>query len=478
MPQIDRNSVRWPPWAWWDRPLRDVAPRHAVRILSAAASFEELVYGEGGPPLDRALQAYQRARRQMGRNDRAVLAEAVYHLARNRQAVAAALPRAVPGDGDRLLLAFLDRLGGEHPGRIPHLPGGVRPWLEALDRLAAVRARCVAVLEEAWDASLKAPSRAVREALPLLFSVPAWWLESGPWDRVGPAVRELALLRTPQKLILRAQPHRTRREAVIRALRDAGVPARPTARSPWGIVVDGRHNVLALPALREGDAEVQDEGSQLVVCLCDPKPGERVLDLCAGGGGKTLGLASAMEGRGVVVAYDPDPRRLLQARRRVRRAGLGNVRIVDRLDEVVSLGPYDVVLVDAPCTSAGTLRRNPDAAWRWRPEDLDQLTALQARILDTAAGLVKAGGFLVYATCSFLEPENRLRIERFLCRHGQFEPAPPGDRKGHAPLLDIPGSDSGVFRFPGNLHRYYGDAFFVARLRRRPALAPAKNNPK
>ncbi len=458
---------RGPGWAWWGRGAPDLNPRHAVRLLSRAGGFEVLVY-EGGPPLDRALQAYLRARRSMGRNDRAVVSEAVYHLARNRAVIARAMDDEPPGEGGRLLLAFLDLLGTDEPGKVPHLPGGVGRWARALRRVEELRAGWIGTLKRAW----KAPAReggAVREALEGLFSVPGWWLDRGPWQTVGEAVRELARLRRPQSLCLRVQVHRASRDDVILELRERGVPARPTERSPWGVRVEGRHNVMALPVIREGRAEVQDEGSQLVACLCDPKPGERVLDLCAGGGGKTLALASAMGGRGLVVAHDADARRLADTRRRARRAGLGNIRVVPDPPRVQDLGPYDLVLADAPCTSTGTLRRNPDVAWRWGPGDLERLAALQAEILERAAGLLAPGGHLVYATCSLLEPENHEQIRELLERHPELEPAPPGDRTGHAPFADVPGAGSGAFRLPAVLPRYAGDAFFVARVRRRPA---------
>ncbi|RMG88095.1 MAG: RsmB/NOP family class I SAM-dependent RNA methyltransferase, partial [Candidatus Dadabacteria bacterium] len=342
---------------------------------------------------------------------------------------------------------------------------GVAPWLQALGRLERLRERWVERLEAHRKAEI--PGRGpVREALEGLFGVPGWWLDAGPWARVGEAVRELGRLRRPQELTLRVQAHRAERPAVLRELRDAGVPVSPTPRSPWGIRVAGRHNVLALPAVREGRVEVQDEGSQLVACLCDPKPGERVLDFCAGGGGKALALAAAMGGRGEVVAHDADRARLRDTRRRARRAGLGNIRVEASAEAVGRRAPYDLVLVDVPCSSSGTLRRNPDVAWRWNAEDLGRLTAVQAEILDRVAGWVRPGGFLVYVTCSLLVPENQAQIEAFLARHPEFAPAPLGDRTGHEPLLDLPGAEAGILRLPANLPRYTGDAFFLARLGR------------
>ncbi|MBI5444772.1 MAG: RsmB/NOP family class I SAM-dependent RNA methyltransferase, partial [Deltaproteobacteria bacterium] len=316
----------------------------------------------------------------------------------------------------------------------------------------------------------ESPGAAGAEALRAfegLFGVPAWWLELGPWATVGDAADELARLKLPQKLVLRAQSHRTTRAEALEALAGLSIPCRPTERSPWGIVVEGRHNVLASELYRSGAVEVQDEGSQLAACLCDPKPDEKVLDLCAGGGGKSLALGSMLGGRGRIVAHDADPRRLEEARRRARRAGLGNIRCVEDSADVEKLGPYQLVLVDAPCSSTGTLRRNPDVAWRWSREAVDRLTDLQAMILDRAAALVAPEGHLVYVTCSLLRVEDEDQAAAFLARHPDFVPEPIGGRRAHAPLLDVPGAASGSFRLPANLPRYAGDAFFLARFRKR-----------
>ncbi len=461
----DREKRRERPrWAWWGRPGEDVSLRHAVRILRSAGSLEELVCG-GGAPLDRALRRYQQHHKAMGRSDRLLLGTAVYGLARNREALRLALPDAVPGDGHLLLLALLDQQRGD-PGKVPHLPEGALPWVLALERLGRLREQAVSQISAAARLSLAGVDPLVLRALSVLFSVPEWWFARGPWSTVGAAVRELSRLKRPQGLTLRAQAHRGTRDEAVRILRAEGFPARPTHRSPWGIRVEGRHNVLASPPYREGRVEVQDEGSQLVACLCDPKPGERILDLCAGGGGKALALASMLGGKSSVIAHDVDPGRLADTRRRARRSGLGNVRVVESLPDVERLGPFGLVLVDAPCSSSGTLRRNPDVAWRWSEADALRLVALQAELLDRAAGLVQAGGTLVYATCSLLECENGEQARGFAARHPEFAPAPPGDRREHAPLLDVPAADQGWFRLAADLDEYEGDAFFFARFRR------------
>jgi 16S rRNA (cytosine967-C5)-methyltransferase len=445
----------------------DLNLRHAVRILQGARALEALIAPEAprGPPLDRALQHYQRAHPKMGRRDRLLLGTAVYHLARSRTLLLEAGREFVPGEGDLLLLALLDTLPDVGAlGQIPHLPQGVQPWRSRLAWLRRERAELAAAVTGAGNMPLTAATAAT---VARLYSVPEWWLGTGPWQTVSQAAAELAALRRPQALTLRVQAHRHRdRAGVVARLEQLGIPCSLTRRSPWGITVEGRHNLLATAVYREGAVEVQDEGSQLVACLVDPKPTETVLDLCAGGGGKSLAMAAAMGGRGRVLAYDTHSKRLQDTRRRARRAGLGNVQVVPDLAAVRREGPFDQVLVDVPCTSSGTLRRNPDAAWRWGPEPLRELTRLQGEILDRGASLVRTGGVLVYATCSLLEPENSDQTRAFLERHPAFRPAPVGDRSGQAPLLDVPGAGNGAFRLPANLERYSGDGFFLARFRR------------
>lgn len=451
-------------WAWWKEKVTGLDVRHAARVLHIGAALERVVLG-GGPPLDRALQTHQRAHPSMGRNDRLVLGTAVYGLARNRETIRSVLPDAAEGRGDLLGMALLDALGAA-PELLFKEEGARDRFGRALHDLETARTRCVSMLARAGAQPVRSASGPLRRALTELFSVPVWWLEDGPWETVGEAVQELARLRTPQKLCLRVQTFRRSREEVLRELAALGIPAEPTEFSPWGLVVQGRQNVLGTALYREGIVEVQDEGSQLTACLCDPRPDERVLDLCAGAGGKSLALGSMMRGRGSIVAYDVDSRRLARAKERARRAGLGNIRAVSSREEVERLGPYDVILVDAPCSSSGTLRRNPDVAWRWQPESVRQLESTQATVLGWASSLVRPGKFLVYVTCSLLKTENEAQVHRFLARYPQFALCPPGDRRAHQSLLQIPGASTGAFRLPANLPRYRGDAFFLSRFRR------------
>jgi 16S rRNA (cytosine967-C5)-methyltransferase len=188
--------------------------------------------------------------------------------------------------------------------------------------------------------------------------------------------------------------------------------------------IDGRRPVTSGPAFQSGLVEIQDEGSQLIAALTDAKPGMRVVDWCAGAGGKTLALAAMMGNRGQIVACDVSGSRLDGAVRRLRRAGVNNVErhLVEPGDKWAKrrAAAFDRVLVDAPCTGTGTWRRNPDARHRLTEQDLLELTRKQSSILDTASALVRPGGRLVYATCSLLQEENEGQVSAFLLRHPDF----------------------------------------------------------
>ena len=206
-----------------------------------------------------------------------------------------------------------------------------------------------------------------------------------------------------------------------------------TPLSPLGLRIapseDGRGPaVQSEPEFLKGWIEIQDEGSQLVALISGAKPGEQVVDLCAGGGGKTLALAAQMENHGQIYATDNDARRLAPIHDRLTRAGVRNVQVRTpraRADAVTDLdGKIDCVLVDAPCTGIGTWRRNPDAKWRLRPGSLEVRRNEQATVLDRAAQLVKPGGRIVYITCSILAEENDDALEAFLQRQKGFKPVP------------------------------------------------------
>jgi 16S rRNA (cytosine967-C5)-methyltransferase len=251
------------------------------------------------------------------------------------------------------------------------------------------------------------------------------WLYPHMLARFGDSLAaEMAALSEPAPLDLRVNSLKGTREDALAALKHEGWEARPTPLSPWGLRIDGRRPVTSGPAFQSGLVEIQDEGSQLIAALTGAKPGMRVVDWCAGAGGKTLALAAMMGNRGQIVACDVSASRLDGAVRRLRRAGANNVErhLVEPGDKWAKrrAGAFDRVLVDAPCTGTGTWRRNPDARHRLSEQDLLELTRKQSSILDTARALVRSGGRLVYATCSLLPEENEGQVSGFLLRHPDF----------------------------------------------------------
>ena len=226
-------------------------------------------------------------------------------------------------------------------------------------------------------------------------------------------------------LDLRVNLLKTNRDKAQAQLREAGIESFATPYSPWGLRVDGKPGLQKTDVFLRGDVEVQDEGSQLLAAMVSPKRGEMVVDFCAGAGGKTLALGAAMRSTGRLYAFDVNGHRLDKLKPRLARSGLSNVHPAqlanERDDRVKRLaGKIDRVLVDAPCSGLGTLRRNPDLKWRLSAKAIDELRELQARILESACRLLKSGGRLVYATCSPLRREDEAIAEAFSAAHPEF----------------------------------------------------------
>jgi len=261
------------------------------------------------------------------------------------------------------------------------------------------------------------------------------------------------------------------REKARAALAREGIDAARTPLSPLGLRLFERVPLGTLETFRSGAIEVQDEGSQLAALLADARAGMRVVDFCAGAGGKTLALAASMENRGHLVACDIAAKRLERATERLRRAGASIVQRVpltsarDKWVKRHAQG-FDRVFVDAPCTGTGTWRRNPDAKWRLGPEDLAELAALQAEILDSAQRLVKPGGRLVYVTCSLLTEENEQQVAHFLARHPAFTLLPVGPVWRAVIGTEAPAEGEMLRLTPA---RHGTDGFFVALIERAAA---------
>lgn len=267
-------------------------------------------------------------------------------------------------------------------------------------------------------------------------------------------------------LDLRINPLAIKRDAARAALAASGIAAEPTPYSPLGLRIAGRPALQHHPLYTSGAIEVQDEGSQLLGFLVAPRRGDMVADFCAGAGGKTLLLGALMRSQGRLYAFDVSAHRLARLKPRLARSGLSNVHPTliehERDPHIKRLaGKIDRVLVDAPCSGLGTLRRNPDLKWRQTPASISELALKQAKILAAAATLVKRGGRLVYATCSVLPEENEAIVEGFLAQHEDFR---SGDAAAEMARADI-ALDTGQ-RLRLLPHRHGCDGFFAAVMQR------------
>ena len=387
----------------------------AARI-AAAIDLLVIVEGASKRPADAVANDFFRARRYIGSGDRRAVSERVWTVLRARRRLGWWLGDAP--QSPRLLVAASLLLGGWSKSGVTQAFSGGQFAAAPLDRSEA------AVVTAIEGHTLDHP--AMPEAVRL--EVPDWLLPR-LIARFGDGLpAEMAALAQPASLDLRANLLKGNREQARAALAAEGWEATPTPLSPWGLRIEGRRPVTDGPAFQSGLVEIQDEGSQLVAAMVGAAPGMRVVDWCAGAGGKTLALAGIMENRGQIVACDVSAPRLEGAVRRLRRAGAHNVErhLVEPGDKWLKrrAGAFDRVLVDAPCTGTGTWRRNPDARLRLKDSDLAELLPKQAGILDTAQTLVRKGGRLVYATCSLLEEENEAQVNGFLLRHSDFAVVP------------------------------------------------------
>lgn len=266
--------------------------------------------------------------------------------------------------------------------------------------------------------------------LPLRANLPPWLLERlVARDGEAGMLALSAALNGPAPLDLRVNAIKAKREDVMVALAEAGITAAVTPFAPLGIRLARKPALQNMPLFKDGAIEVQDEGSQLLTQVVAARRGEMVVDFCAGAGGKTLALGAAMRNTGRLYAFDVSEKRLSKLKPRLARSGLSNVHpvlIAHENDAKVKrlAGKIDRVLVDAPCSGLGTLRRNPDMKWRQTPESVAELNLKQHGILAGAARLVKPGGRLVYATCSLLDEENEAVVERFRSEHPEFQLVP------------------------------------------------------
>ena len=364
--------------------------RPDARASAAIEVLDRWLSGAG--PAERLLADWGRANRYAGSGDRRAIADLVYDALRRQRSAGWV---AGAGDGRGLILGGL-LLEGTDPGAVFT---GAR---HAPPPLAEREGEAGADLAEApW---------AVRHDLPD-------WLEPH-LGHLPPATLDAMTRRAP--LDLRVNRLKSTPDEARARLSAEGIDTAPAELDRDALrVLSGAHRVLRSDAYRDGLVEIQDAASQAVARFAAARPTETVLDLCAGGGGKTLALAAAIENRGRLIAHDIDPRRLAPLEERARRAG-AKVELWPDRDLSRLGGSADLVLVDAPCSGSGTWRRNPEAKWAFDPPSLEAMTRAQDQVLDRAVPLLAPGGRIVYATCSLIRAENAARLEAFLARNPGF----------------------------------------------------------
>ena len=415
-------------------------------------------------PADALVSAYFRARRYIGSKDRAAVAAHLYSILRHHARVHWWLDHYTlePSPRAQLLvyLVLADKVPTDEIERL-FSGGKFAPVELSLDEKTFIRKLATRTLEHPHM-----PDAVVGECPD--------WAAPALQEKFGAAfLTEMQAMMGSAPLDLRVNPLKATREAMLIEFKKLRLKARAGRLSPYAIRLDDRPSLATLPMLKNGQVEIQDEGSQLVALLVDARPGQRVVDFCAGAGGKTLAIAAEMNNKGRVIACDVLDTRLKRSTERFRRAGLHNIEVKPLSSERDpwvkrhKLG-FDRVLVDAPCSGTGTWRRNPDARWRTLGPGLDALLALQASILASASRLVKGGGRLVYATCSMLPQENERQIETFLAAHPDFSVVSyknilPDTPSAHADYLSLTPA------------QHHTDGFFAAVMERKATVANDKD---
>lgn len=418
-----------------------------------------------GRVADRTLENLLRREARLYAIERRAITDAVYGLLREEPLLIRLLEPGLGAGGFAALSpsvrsGFLYaarevRSGGSTPEKALGASGLSPGLVTALRGLAR---------EAALLASLPPVDRAI-----LVAGIPDWLaakLRAQLGDEETTALAIALAGRAP--LTIRANVSKAPREAVAAALEATGATTTPTRYSPEGLVVEAKESLFATAAFKNGLFEIQDEGSQLLARCLAARPGERIADACAGAGGKSLALAVELRGKGKILALDNDERRLGELPTRARRAGVHNIERHLVPDEGPSeietklAGTCEGVLIDAPCSGTGVLRRNPDGRYRLKPEEIERFSALQAKLLVRYAALAKPGGRIVYATCSLLREENEEVVDRVLAATPWLTRGELATGLGPAVAAELHAGAT-MRLFP---HKHGTDGFFAAALRR------------
>lgn len=412
---------------------------HPKALLDACAELVRLTL-QFNHPADAVVSRFFRDNRNLGPRERATLSETVFQVLRQKLLFE---HMARSGSGAKEKRLAILGFAGPRDFVKSALNDTEKKWLDMCDSIQ--------------------PSDLMPQHI---HNLPDW-LAQPLKEQLGDEFGALAeSLQQSGSLDLRVNDLNEKRAEVQKELTAAGIVCEPTPYSPWGLRLQGKPSLAKVKAFERGAVEVQDEGSQLLALLLDAHRGEMVVDFCAGAGGKTLAIGAAMRNTGRLYAMDTSAHRLDALKPRLARSQLSNVHPAaiahERDDRVKRLaGKIDRVLVDAPCSGLGTLRRNPDLKWRQKPEGIAEVTATQTAILESAARLLKSGGRLVYATCSMLPQENEEIAEAFSKAHPDFAVLPVAEELTRLKVANADKLCNGQFLrlWP---HRHGTDGFFAA----------------
>lgn len=393
--------------------------KDAARISSAIDLLARI--NAGKIPMDNTIRDFMAARRFIGSKDRTAIVERVYRIMRAHARLGWWIAQGKMQDTSRArVIADLALNDGATFADIDAFFTGGRHDPEPLETeekkfIEFLTGKCLTDPAMPVEVRCECPDWAVQK-LKTLFG--------------DTFEDDLAAMIAPAPLDLRVNTLKGTRDEALESLKADRIRTAKTPFSSIGLRAAGKPFMSDSKAFRNGLVEIQDEGSQLIGLVSGVKPGMRVLDFCAGGGGKTLVLAAMMNNKGNIVAMDNDTRRLEKGKPRYRKAGVHNVETRSLEEEQNrkwlrrQKGAMDVVLVDAPCSSSGTWRRNPDLRWKWYGPSLEEIIRMQSDILDKVADKVKPGGRLVYATCSLFREENEDQVSAFLSRHPDYKILP------------------------------------------------------
>lgn len=407
-------------------------------------------------PVDALMGNYFRSRRYIGAKDKGFISRRVYGVLRKGGILLWYVEQSGMRPGPRaLVLAELVTGEGHDLDKLEEYFSGERHAPAALN-----------AKEKAFIKDAQYPTTTMPEWMRL--NVPEWTL---PYlkARFGEQLaEEIGALNEEAPLDLRVNTLKTTREDAQKRLMKEGFAPVDTPYSPVGLRLIKRGAIFSTKTFQEGLIEVQDEGSQLVALLANAQPGQKVIDFCAGAGGKTLALAAQMQNKGRILAWDTSESRLERSKDRLRRAGVDNVQrhaIASENDPFIKRhkASADCVLIDAPCSGSGTWRRNPDLKWRFNKQDLQEILAMQKSILESASRLVKPGGKLVYVTCSIFREENEEQISAFLAEKSDFSVVSPSEIWNNLNMQEASLSESFAVFTP---YRFGTDGFFAAILQK------------